>query len=31
MSENKPNIVYMTDDEVMRYLIQISNEQRRTF
>ena len=29
--ENKLNIVFMTDDEVMKYLVEISNEQRRTF
>lgn len=25
MSENKLNIVFMTDDEVMKYLIEVSN------
>lgn len=26
MSENKLNIVFMTDEEVMKYLIEVSNE-----
>ena len=25
MSENKLNIVYMTEEEVMKYLIEVSN------
>lgn len=28
--KNKLNIVFMTDEEVMEYLIEVSNEQRRT-
>lgn len=28
--KNKLNIVYMTDEEVMKYLIEVNNEQRRT-
>lgn len=28
MSENKLNIVFMTDEEVIKYLIQISNERK---
>ena len=28
--KDKLNIVFMTDEEVMKYLIEISNEQRRT-
>ena len=27
---SKLNIVYMTEEEVMKYLIQISNDKRRT-
>lgn len=29
MSENKLNIVFMTDEEVMKYLIEVSNEGKR--
>lgn len=29
MSENKLNIVYMTEEEVMKYLIEVSNESER--
>lgn len=28
--KNKLNIVFMTDEEVMEYLIEVNNEQRRT-
>lgn len=28
--KNKLNIVFMTDEEVMKYLIEVNNEQRRT-
>lgn len=28
ISGNKLNIVYMTDEEVMKYLIEISNERK---
>ena len=27
--KNKLNIVFMTDEEVMKYLIEVNNEQRR--
>lgn len=30
MSENKLNIVFMTDEEVMKYLIEVSNESERS-
>lgn len=31
MSENKLNIVFMTDEEVMKYLIEVSNDNNRGF
>lgn len=31
MSENKLNIVFMTESEVMEYLIKISNEKDRHY
>ena len=29
MCENKLNIVFMTDEQVMKYLIEVSNESKR--
>lgn len=30
MEGNVKDIIFMTDEEVMKYLIEVSNEQRRT-